>query len=96
MGCPVLAEEEVWTSYKEINDPADRKEAWDIIRSLVDNPEPDTAIPNVWTFDGYSWPGYSIDLSSGHGFIPYSHLFLDDGSDAVRLWPAVWVDLPLG
>lgn len=91
----ILAEDAVWQSYYDIPDDIDRREAWTILRGLVDDPYPPNARLNHWGFAGHTWLGYSIDLSSGNGFIAYSPFITDDGLQAVRLWPMTWSDLDL-
>jgi hypothetical protein len=79
----------VWEGYAQIPDARDREEAWLIIRSLVDDPIPAGAEANHWESGGVVWAGYSIDFSSGHGFIPYAPVEAE-GEEVIRLWPVVW------
>jgi hypothetical protein len=90
VGVRVIAEGSVWETYAQMPDLTDRAEAWSIIGALVDEPRPSVAKPNTWEFGGERWAGYSIDLSSGRGFVPYAPIQLETGEEVIRLWPIVW------
>lgn len=81
----------MWNSYLEIPDQRDKEDAWRILRSLVDEPVPEGADPNVWEWNGVPVAGYSIDLPSGRGFVPYAFTqHTDTDEEVIRLWPVVW------
>ena len=91
----LVAREVVWQSYYDIPDDLDRREAWEILAKLVENPYLLEAKENYWTFLGDSWSGFSVDLSSGHGFVAYSPIYLENGTQAVRVWPMTWSNIDL-
>ena len=87
----IAAEQIVWDGYHEIPDQQDKEDAWDILLSLVDDPVPDEAEPNLWEWEGVPVAGYSITLPSGNGFVPYAPMEDEGtGEEVLRLWPVVW------